>query len=659
MKADIARSVGPQTTWDGPTDRPEGRQGQVDRLRLADPEFERQRQLGARRRRGGQGARLEVHPDGRQGHRHRRRRCARPGDRAQARRDHPRLGLDREQQDADQAGRTTRASSSSAGTRPTSRARSPIRRSSPTSAPIPTRSPTPPANTPSSHSNGTAGAEVISDRQYPIVVTKSDGIEKAIKECTRLHAALRGQRPVRRSAAAHAGLINSLLQRFGDKLGYILTFNEVYFDFAVPTLKAAGIDPGAPPHLIAAGDGSESAYQRIRNGQYQIATVPEPAVMHGWQLIDELNRAFNDAAAERLRHQGAPRDQGQRRRRRRRQEPLRPVERLSRTTTRRSGASSKPTPRPAGGRSPRRPSVPEPRQVGSLTAPEASGRAVGSDRSPQPRRGRPPSQPRRPAEQRRSGRSSAACRSCSFFKTSPEATIPDVADAVGLSRSTTYRHRRAAARARLPRGQCRAPAAGGSAARRSSSASSRCSRPTSCRWRRSCCAPCCEMAGEAVNLAVFDADSMVLLYREQGPQSVTISLAPRLAPADACELARQGLPRRRWQESERRVLLGRLALKRYHRRHHHQPGRARPRDRRDPGARLRRSTAANSRRRSPAAPPRSSTIAACRSPRSASPDRPSGSRPQFDRIGSSSPTPRGRSRSGSATCRRLSFALGA
>ena len=88
-------------------------------------------------------------------------------------------------------------------------------------------------------------------------------------------------------------LISSLLQRFGDKLGYILTFNEVYFDFAVPTLEGGGLDPAGKPHLIAAGDGSESAYQRIRNGQFQIATVPEPAIMHGWQLIDELNRAFN------------------------------------------------------------------------------------------------------------------------------------------------------------------------------------------------------------------------------------------------------------------------------------------------------------------------------------------------------------------------------
>ena len=44
--------------------------------------------------------------------------------------------------------------------------------------------------------------------------------------------------------------------------------------------------------LISAGDGSVSAYERIRQGRYQIATVPEAAILQGWQLADELNRAF-------------------------------------------------------------------------------------------------------------------------------------------------------------------------------------------------------------------------------------------------------------------------------------------------------------------------------------------------------------------------------
>src|SRR3954452_3276338 len=99
-------------------------------------------------------------------------------------------------------------------------------------------------------SNGTAGAEVISDRQYPIVVMKSDGIEKAIKECSGCTLLSEDNAPFGEVPQRTPGLISSLLQRFGDKLGYILTFNEVYFDFAVPALKAAGIEPASPPHLI-------------------------------------------------------------------------------------------------------------------------------------------------------------------------------------------------------------------------------------------------------------------------------------------------------------------------------------------------------------------------------------------------------------------------
>jgi ribose transport system substrate-binding protein len=143
------------------------------------------------------------------------------------------------------------------------------------------------------HSNGTAQAEVISDRQYQIVVTKSDAIEKAIKECDTCKLLSEDNGPFGEVPQRTPSLTNSLLQKYGKNLGYMLTFNDVYFDFVVPTLKSAGVDPGSPPFLISAGDGSESAYQRIRTGQFQIATVPEPAYMHGWQVIDELNRAFS------------------------------------------------------------------------------------------------------------------------------------------------------------------------------------------------------------------------------------------------------------------------------------------------------------------------------------------------------------------------------
>jgi DNA-binding IclR family transcriptional regulator len=148
-----------------------------------------------------------------------------------------------------------------------------------------------------------------------------------------------------------------------------------------------------------------------------------------------------------------------------------------------------------------------------------------------------------------------------FFKASPEATIPDVAGALGLSRSTTYR---LAERLR-ELGFLEVNAGTG-------------------RWRLGReavqlgvvalqstdvmqVAPellraLLQMAGEAVNLAVFDSDSMVLLYREQGPQSVTIS--SRLGshrPMHASSLGKAFLSA--MAESERRVLLSRLTLKRY------------------------------------------------------------------------------------------------
>ena len=92
----------------------------------------------------------------------------------------------------------------------------------------------------------------------------------------------------------------------------------LYFDFAVPSLVSAGIDPAEGIRQIAAGDGSVPAFQRIREKQYQVATVAEPLHLHGWQTIDELNRLLAGEASERLCRAAAPVHQRQHRRRWRR-----------------------------------------------------------------------------------------------------------------------------------------------------------------------------------------------------------------------------------------------------------------------------------------------------------------------------------------------------
>ena len=148
-----------------------------------------------------------------------------------------------------------------------------------------------------------------------------------------------------------------------------------------------------------------------------------------------------------------------------------------------------------------------------------------------------------------------------FFKRSPEAAIPEVAEAIGLSRSTTYRIAErlrelgflevnaATSRWRLGREAVQL----GVAALQSTDVMQ--VAPEALRLLL-------DMAGEAVNLAVFDADSMVLLYREQGLQSVTISSRPGShRPMHASSLGKAFLAA--MQDSERRVLLGRLPLSRH------------------------------------------------------------------------------------------------
>lgn len=56
------------------------------------------------------------------------------------------------------------------------------------------------------------------------------------------------------------------------------------------SLGAAGLRGPDAPHDLPAGDGSGSAVQRIRGGQYKIATVPLQE--QGWRSVDEMHRAF-------------------------------------------------------------------------------------------------------------------------------------------------------------------------------------------------------------------------------------------------------------------------------------------------------------------------------------------------------------------------------
>jgi ribose transport system substrate-binding protein len=145
-------------------------------------------------------------------------------------------------------------------------------------------------------SDGKAGVVIFTDSAFSIALAKSDAMAAIIKQCptcslleTRVQSLASATRDMSQITA-------SLLQRYGTKWTYSLGINDLYFDGMVPALTAAGTKPNGQLYNISAGDGSPSAYQRVQGNEYQYATIPEPLNLQGWQLVDELNRAFANSA---------------------------------------------------------------------------------------------------------------------------------------------------------------------------------------------------------------------------------------------------------------------------------------------------------------------------------------------------------------------------
>ena len=141
-------------------------------------------------------------------------------------------------------------------------------------------------------SNGKAGVVIFGDSNYEMAIGKARMMEADIKKCAGCTVLSLEDSPMTEASTRMPQLTTALLQRFGDKWTYALAVNDLYYDFMAASLGAAGKSGTDTPNNISAGDGSESAFQRIRAKQYQTATVPEPLQEQGWQLIDELNRAF-------------------------------------------------------------------------------------------------------------------------------------------------------------------------------------------------------------------------------------------------------------------------------------------------------------------------------------------------------------------------------
>lgn len=138
-------------------------------------------------------------------------------------------------------------------------------------------------------SNGTGRVIILYDAQYAIARQKVEAMQDRLETISSIEVLEVVNSPLSDAATNVPTLVNSWVASYGTPL-YILTIADVYYDYAAAALAAGGVDP-ADVKLIGA-DGTEAAYARIRTGDYQVVTVPEPGSMFGYMAVDALNRLF-------------------------------------------------------------------------------------------------------------------------------------------------------------------------------------------------------------------------------------------------------------------------------------------------------------------------------------------------------------------------------
>lgn len=142
------------------------------------------------------------------------------------------------------------------------------------------------------HSEGRAGVAIYYDSEFAIAVQKARAMAALIRRCKGCHVLAMVDSPIATAEVRIPAQVSDLLQRYGARLDYLLAINGSYFAGTRAALFDLGRSGTDPPYAVAAGDGDASEFERIRSGNYQLASVAEPLYLQGWQLIDELNRAL-------------------------------------------------------------------------------------------------------------------------------------------------------------------------------------------------------------------------------------------------------------------------------------------------------------------------------------------------------------------------------
>ena len=138
-------------------------------------------------------------------------------------------------------------------------------------------------------SNGTAKQLHFLDNSFAIARFKAAAATEPIKSCTGCSFIDMVNIPVADQTKRIPSVISGIVANHGSGW-WGTTCCDNFFPYMASALRASGIKPDAV-HLVGS-DGPPSAYDMIRKGEYEVATVPEPSTLFGYEAIDAVVRAM-------------------------------------------------------------------------------------------------------------------------------------------------------------------------------------------------------------------------------------------------------------------------------------------------------------------------------------------------------------------------------
>ncbi len=136
---------------------------------------------------------------------------------------------------------------------------------------------------------GTARAIIEYDSNYQIAEMKGVSMKEVFETCTTCELLEYVNSPLSELEVRQPQLCANWASQYGTGWWGMTIYDGVW-DFCVPALQTAGVAP--TDVRLVASDGTLQGYDRIRNGQFQVATVPEPSELFAYIAVDEAIRAI-------------------------------------------------------------------------------------------------------------------------------------------------------------------------------------------------------------------------------------------------------------------------------------------------------------------------------------------------------------------------------